>query len=76
MPNQWLIALGDELDEPAVPVVLVPLGLIATRLLPLSNRPMAQFVALWLAYAVLPVLARSHGPNTWKGLDDLLNPVD
>ncbi|ETW99110.1 hypothetical protein [Candidatus Entotheonella palauensis] len=76
VPNTWLITLDDKaLDAPKAGPVFVPLGLAATRLLPVSHRPIAQFVAVWLAYGVLPVCAQNGGPSTWKALDTMLSPI-
>ncbi len=71
---EWVVGL--DLDaEQENPPLFVPLGLMLSRLAPVSSKPIAQFVALWLAYCVLPVCARYGGPDTWTGLDQMMNPL-
>ncbi len=76
IPNEWLITLDEALlyacqKDP----IWAPLGLVVARLLPVSSRPIAQLVTMWLLCRVLPVCARNDGPNSWEGLDVMLNPV-
>ncbi len=72
--NEWLVSLELDADHERV-VPLIPLGLVISRLAPASARPMAQLMALWLRYRVLPVCARCGGPTTWAALDQMLNPI-
>ncbi|ETX01872.1 hypothetical protein [Candidatus Entotheonella palauensis] len=75
-PNLWIISLDPEAaGGRASSTVFIPLGLVISRLTPVSPRPMAQVLATWLAYRVLPVCTRYGGPATWKALDQMLNPV-
>ena len=75
-PNDWILGLNlDVAHERSPPTVFIPFGLIASRLAPESARPMAQLLALWLAYRVLPVCAQYGGPTTWVELDRMLNPA-
>ena len=75
-PNVWIMTLNgaDEEDDGVAPI-WIPLGLIATRLVPHSPRPIATVLHVWLAYCVLPICAQHGGPATWEGLDRLLNPA-
>ncbi len=75
-PNSWIVSLDPEtIGERASLTVLIPLGLVISRLAPVSARPMARLLTVWLAYRVLPVCARYGGPATWAALDHMLNPA-
>ncbi len=75
-PNTWLLGLDLEAsDEWAWSRVFIPLGLVVSRLTPLSPRPLIRVFVIWLAYCVLPVCARHGGPANWAALDRMLNPV-
>ena len=74
-PNPWLVTLDEALLYESHTPFFVPLGLILTRLLPVSPRPIAQVVACWLLYQVLPPCSQRGGPDSWEGLDAMLSPV-
>ena len=75
-PNEWILSVDwDVEDRTTWPPILIPLGLIASRLAPHSPRPIAHLIVVWLAYCVLPVCAQFGGPRTWPELDYMLNPV-
>lgn len=75
-PNAWIVGLDPEaIGDGSMSTVWIPLGLVISRLTPVSPRPMSQVLAVWLAYRVLPVSARYGGPATWAALDRMLNPV-
>ncbi len=75
-PNTWIVSLDPEAVDERSSTVFIPLGLVISRLAPASSRPMAQLLAVWLAYRVLPVCAQHGGPATWAALDEMLNPVE
>lgn len=75
-PNSWIVSLTLEaMGGRASSTILIPLGLVISRLAPVSPRPIAQLLTVWLAYRVLPVCTRYRGPATWAALDQMLNPV-
>lgn len=76
-PNEWLVGFDPEAAVEGISsTVFIPLGLVISRLAPMSSRPMAQLLAVWLAYRVLPVCAQYGGPATWAALDQMLNPIE
>lgn len=73
-PNEWIISFDLDAENESSSL-FIPLGLILSRLAPVSPRPMAQVLVVLLTYRVLPVCARYGGPATWGALDQMLNPA-